>query len=401
MPTLSESARKTFTVTRDAPPPHTTPPAAGTLVVEEPRFAIVPEWVLDAAVSDFAFRLYSLLLRYGNGSGSRMPSRQTLAQRLRRSVDAIDRAMRQLAEMEARLAETEGRWPALQAQARAELTAEACPSFEAPSRTVPAQSSTSTSCNERRTAHSTPLRGEPKVPPYGLTRISGPSALQAQPDAWSFLLMVSPNRGWLRGLRAALLGVVGFVVALVAHVSAGGAAPGPVVLIPLAGLTGLAAVLLTAVRQTPLRIGVSLVAMQVVLHEAFGWLGAPVDCATTSVSAAGATPMSGQGRQSALACATAMASAGMGQGSVFGTAAMLGAHIAATAVMAALLAYGEEVLWLLARWVRPASWLRARLPLLPTMHAVPYTAAPMVRLRLACGGVGRRGPPPRALSAIV
>ena len=63
-----------------------------------PRFAIVPEWVIDAAVSDGAFRLYSLLLRYGNGSGSRMPSRQTLAGRLRRSVDAIDRAMRQLTE---------------------------------------------------------------------------------------------------------------------------------------------------------------------------------------------------------------------------------------------------------------------------------------------------------------
>ena len=72
--------------------------AAGTLVVEEPRFAIVPEWVIDAAVSDGAFRLYSLLLRYGNGSGCRMPSRQTLARRLRRSVDAVDRAMRQLTE---------------------------------------------------------------------------------------------------------------------------------------------------------------------------------------------------------------------------------------------------------------------------------------------------------------
>ena len=70
-------------MTREAPPPHTTPPAPGTLVVEEPRFAIVPEWVIDAAVSDGAFRLYSLLLRYGNGSGSRMPSRQTLAAHLR------------------------------------------------------------------------------------------------------------------------------------------------------------------------------------------------------------------------------------------------------------------------------------------------------------------------------
>ena len=84
-------------MTRETPPPEAED-AAGTLVVEEPRFAIVPEWVIDAAVSDGAFRLYSPLLRYGNGSGCRMPCRQTLARRLRRSVDAVDRAMRQLTE---------------------------------------------------------------------------------------------------------------------------------------------------------------------------------------------------------------------------------------------------------------------------------------------------------------
>ena len=33
--------------------------AEGTLVVEKPRFAIVPEWVIDAAICDGAFRLYS------------------------------------------------------------------------------------------------------------------------------------------------------------------------------------------------------------------------------------------------------------------------------------------------------------------------------------------------------
>ena len=86
----------------------TTPPApptvdpdageAGTLVVEGPRFAIVPEWMIDSPIPDAGFRLYSLLLRYGNSSGTRMPSRATLAHRLRRSVDAVDRALRQLVE---------------------------------------------------------------------------------------------------------------------------------------------------------------------------------------------------------------------------------------------------------------------------------------------------------------
>jgi hypothetical protein len=70
----------------------------GSLLVEEMRFAIVPEWVIDADIPDGAFRLYALLLRYGNGSGQRMPARLTLARRMHRSVDAVDRSMRQLVE---------------------------------------------------------------------------------------------------------------------------------------------------------------------------------------------------------------------------------------------------------------------------------------------------------------
>jgi len=85
-------------MTPSAPPSEAADGAAGTLFVEEQRFAIVPEWVIDAPVSDGAFRLYSLLLRYGNSTDCRMPSRPTLARRLRRSVDAVDRAMRQLTE---------------------------------------------------------------------------------------------------------------------------------------------------------------------------------------------------------------------------------------------------------------------------------------------------------------
>ena len=47
---------------------------AGTLTGEPQRFAIVPEWLLDADVSDCAVRLYAVLLRYGQTSGSRMPA---------------------------------------------------------------------------------------------------------------------------------------------------------------------------------------------------------------------------------------------------------------------------------------------------------------------------------------
>ncbi len=68
----------------------------GSLVVEDAGFAIVGEWVITAEISDGAFRVYSMLLRFGNSSGCRMPSRALLGRRLHRSVDSIDRAVREL-----------------------------------------------------------------------------------------------------------------------------------------------------------------------------------------------------------------------------------------------------------------------------------------------------------------
>ena len=65
------------------------------LTVDGP-FAVVPEWVIDAEISDTALRLYCVLVRYGNSSGHRMPSRATLAARLRRSTDTVDRALKEL-----------------------------------------------------------------------------------------------------------------------------------------------------------------------------------------------------------------------------------------------------------------------------------------------------------------
>lgn len=66
------------------------------LVVEDQAFAIVGEWIITAEISDAAFRVYSMLLRFGGTSGCRMPSRALLGRRLHRSVDSIDRALREL-----------------------------------------------------------------------------------------------------------------------------------------------------------------------------------------------------------------------------------------------------------------------------------------------------------------
>lgn len=211
---------------------------------------------------------------------------------------------------------------------------------------------------------------------------------------------MSPTRGVLRGLRAASLGAVGFGLALVAHVAAGGSAPGPVVLLFLAGLIGLTALLLTRARLSPVRVGISLSAMQVVLHEAFMWLGSPAGCSMTGVVDPGGMQM-GHGSQPVLECATGMARAGMGQGSVFAAMTMLGAHVVATAVMVVLLAFGEKMLWFLAGSVRPAQWLRVGLPELPAMRVGSSSAPRRLRAQFASGGVGRRGPPTRGLFATV
>jgi hypothetical protein len=214
--------------------------------------------------------------------------------------------------------------------------------------------------------------------------------------------MLTPTRGLLRGARAASLGAVGFFLALVAHVAAGGAAPGPEVLLLLAGLVSLAAVLLTGTRLSPVRVGVSLTAMQVVLHQVFMWLGAPAACLMSGVSAPPGGPMGhGGGPVPLVECASWMAQMGMGQRSSFAATAMLGAHVAATAVTATLLAYGEQVLWFLAGCVRPRQWLRVGLPELPAVRVAPSGAPRILRLRYACGGVGRRGPPSPALVAFV
>lgn len=65
------------------------------------RFATVPEWVLDADVSDRALRLFAVLARYADKEGRAFPSRRTLAERLRCSPASLDRALAELAAVDA------------------------------------------------------------------------------------------------------------------------------------------------------------------------------------------------------------------------------------------------------------------------------------------------------------
>jgi hypothetical protein len=214
--------------------------------------------------------------------------------------------------------------------------------------------------------------------------------------------MLSPDQGLLRCWRAASLGAVGLVLALAAHVAAGSATPGSAVMLLMAGMIGLAAVLLTGARLSPARVGVSLAATQMVLHEAFMWLSAPAACVMPVTNTpVGGHLSKGQGAQPVLNCAAGMTHAEMGQSSAFAATAMLGEHIGATALMAALLAYGKRLLGFAAGRVRHGPWLRVGPPGLPAVRLCPFGAPPMLRVRFAFVGVGRRGPPPAGLLAIV
>ena len=71
-----------------------------TLTTDTGPFAIVPEWLLDAEVSDRAKVLYAILARHADAKdGTAFPRRRTLARRLHCSVDSVDRAVRELTEM--------------------------------------------------------------------------------------------------------------------------------------------------------------------------------------------------------------------------------------------------------------------------------------------------------------
>ena len=63
------------------------------------RFSIVPQWLLEADISDRAIRIYGLIASYAdNETHTAFPSRDTLARRARCHVKTVDRAIVELVE---------------------------------------------------------------------------------------------------------------------------------------------------------------------------------------------------------------------------------------------------------------------------------------------------------------
>lgn len=66
-------------------------------VKAQAKFAMVPEWLLEADVSDGSVRLYGFLARYASSAtGVAYPKRETLAHRMRKSVRSVSTYLKEL-----------------------------------------------------------------------------------------------------------------------------------------------------------------------------------------------------------------------------------------------------------------------------------------------------------------
>lgn len=70
------------------------------LVESDLKFSIVPEWLLDSAVSHKAIRVYAIIARYAdNQTMTAWPARATIAGRAKCTLKSVDRAITELVEV--------------------------------------------------------------------------------------------------------------------------------------------------------------------------------------------------------------------------------------------------------------------------------------------------------------
>lgn len=152
-------------------------------------------------------------------------------------------------------------------------------------------------------------------------------------------MMTDPSGGVVRGVRAANLSTVILALAVAGHVLGGGAWPSWGALLAVIVLAGALSAVLTNRRLTPVRLLAALSVGQLSVHEILSL--------TTGHGSVGHDH----------AAMAAGASEGMPSGwavTWLGTdLRMLAGHAAATVVAAAVIAYGERVLWLAWEAVRP------------------------------------------------
>ncbi|HYO86730.1 MAG TPA: hypothetical protein VES01_09800 [Dermatophilaceae bacterium] len=199
---------------------------------------------------------------------------------------------------------------------------------------------------------------------------------------------MSPDRGPIRLLRAAIFAAAGSALAAAGHNLGGAPAPGPAAWGLAAIPVTLAALWLSARRRGPAALTAGLVLVQLGLHFLFHVMSAP-----TSMGSARPTPVPDHPSH----LATLSPIPGQAHQGLLPGGSMLGWHALAVAVTAWLLARGEDTLWraaarLLPTWRPPTvlRWTR-------TSAALPQTTPR--RARLAAGVYRQRAPPVRTETA--
>ncbi|WP_262107844.1 hypothetical protein [Arthrobacter sp. Marseille-P9274] len=168
----------------------------------------------------------------------------------------------------------------------------------------------------------------------------------------------------LRLLRAGGFSAAAFCLSAAAHVAGGGTLPATAVVVALGALTLLPVMVLAGRKLGAATTAAALGASQLLLHQAFTVLSSTSNC-----TEAGGHSHAGAG---SLDCVAAASHSAADHG-----AAMLAAHVIATAFIGLMLARGEEALWALAAWLRPL----VRLPS-AVVQPVPGRPSPAATPRL-------------------
>lgn len=179
----------------------------------------------------------------------------------------------------------------------------------------------------------------------------------------------------LRLLRGAAASLIATIIAAVSHTIGGGSPPHPLLIIALSVfLTPLAALLVGRTSRLG-RLSAAVLVSQTLFHVLFVFLGAT------------ASPTLATGHHHVMTL-------DLSTSTVAPDAGMLGAHVVAAALTIVLLWRGEQLIRVVARWVRAT--LRVRMPRLQADWPVPASIVTTARRFVStvrAGDISRRGPP--------
>lgn len=210
--------------------------------------------------------------------------------------------------------------------------------------------------------------------------------------------MINRSRAPFRVFRTSVGVLVVLTVAGVAHCTAGGALPPPLILSLIAALTALGATLVSRWRLRAPAMLLLLGGAQWVLHQAFTLLSADPAHSMQGTATTHLHHEMGNESSASLHSALDSASSNSASSSVVmnhDSSAMMIFHAAALIVSVLLLSYGEALLWAIARWMWP-------LPHVDSIVSVPRIArpqsvpeVPLLKKQNVFSVQRRRGPPLR------